>query len=101
LSGGERKLLGIGRVLMASPKVLLLDEPSAGLSPQYAAVVWNHIRALADDGQALLVVEQHAVEVLAISNLSMVLVAGNAHYYGTVAPLLQDDVLGNMFLGRR
>lgn len=101
LSGGERKLLGIGRVLMARPEVLLLDEPSAGLSPQYAAVVRDHISALAKEGQALLVVEQHAVEALEISDRAVVLVAGRTHYEGSAADLLANQDLGELFLGRR
>jgi ABC-type branched-subunit amino acid transport system ATPase component len=101
LSGGERKLVGIGRVLMANPTVLLLDEPSAGLSPQYARVVLDHIEALAADGQALLIVEQHAVEALQISHKAMVLVAGRSVYYGSAPQLLHDEDLGQMFLGRR
>lgn len=101
LSGGERKLVGIGRVLMANPTVLLLDEPSAGLSPQYAAVVRDHIQALANEGQALLMVEQHAIEALEISQRAIVLVAGNVHYFGAADELLRDEDLGQMFLGRR
>jgi len=101
LSGGERKLLGIGRVLMAKAEILLLDEPSAGLSPHYAAIVRDHIRSLADDGQALLVVEQHAVEALEISDRAVVLVAGRTHYEGSAADLLANRDLGEMFLGRR
>lgn len=101
LSGGERKLLGIGRVLMGRPSVLLLDEPSAGLSPRYAEIVRGHVRQLGDDQHSVIVVEQHAVEALEISNRAVVLVAGRSHYEGGAQELLANEDLGQMFLGRR
>ncbi|HUZ41858.1 MAG TPA: ABC transporter ATP-binding protein [Acidimicrobiales bacterium] len=101
LSGGERKLLGIARVLMAEPKVLLLDEPSAGLSPQYADIVRGHIRNLAKDGHTVVIVEQHAIEALEISDRAMVLVAGRKHSEGLATDFLESEDLGQMFLGRR
>jgi len=101
LSGGERKLLGIARVLMAEPKVLILDEPSAGLSPQYGDIVRGHIRNLAEDGHTVLIVEQHAIEALEISDRAMVFVAGRKHFEGLAKDLLESEDLGQMFLGRR
>jgi branched-chain amino acid transport system ATP-binding protein len=101
LSGGERKLLGIGRVLMGEPAVLLLDEPSAGLSPQYAEIVRNHIQQLGKDDRSVVVVEQHAVEALQISHRAVVLVAGRTRYEGGAQELLDNEDLGQMFLGRR
>ena len=101
LSGGERKLLGIARVLMGEPTVLLLDEPSAGLSPQYADIVRGHIRNLAKDGHTILIVEQHAIEALEISDRAMVFVAGRMHFEGLAIDLLESEDLGEMFFGRR
>jgi ABC-type branched-subunit amino acid transport system ATPase component len=101
LSGGERKLLGIGRVLMSEPSVLLLDEPSAGLSPQYADIVRGHIRNLAEDGHTVLIVEQHAIEALEVSDRGVVFVAGQKHFEGPSKDLLENEDLGQMFLGRR
>jgi branched-chain amino acid transport system ATP-binding protein len=101
LSGGERKLLGIGRVLMARPSVLLLDEPSAGLSPQYSEIVRRHIQRLGKDGHSVVLVEQHAVEALEISGQALLLVAGSTRYLGSASELLDTEDLGQMFLGRR
>lgn len=101
LSGGERKLLGLGRVLMGRPSVLILDEPSAGLSPQYAEIVRRHVHQLGKDQHSVIVVEQRAVEALEISNRALVLVAGRTHYEGGARELLGNDDLGQMFLGRR
>lgn len=86
---------------MAQPNTLLLDEPSAGLSPQYADIVRAHIRTLAHEGRSVLVVEQHAVEALEMSDRGVVLVAGTTHYEGRAADLLANADLGQMFLGRR
>jgi branched-chain amino acid transport system ATP-binding protein len=101
LSGGERKLLGIGRVLMARPSVLLLDEPSAGLSPRYAEIVRRHVQQLGKDGHSVVLVEQHAVEALEISSQALLLVAGRTRYLGSARELLGTEDLGQMFLGRR
>lgn len=101
LSGGERKLLGIGRVLMGRPSVLLLDEPSAGLSPRYAEIVRNHVRQLGTDGHSVILVEQHAVEALEISVQALLLVAGRTRYLGSASELLGAEDLGQMFFGRR
>jgi branched-chain amino acid transport system ATP-binding protein len=101
LSGGERKLLGLGRVLMGRPSVLLLDEPSAGLSPMYAEIVRRHVQQLGADGHSVILVEQHAVEALEISSHALLLVAGRTRYSGSAAELLNTDELGQMFLGRK
>lgn len=100
LSGGERKLVGLARILMSQPKVLLLDEPTAGLSPQYAGIVRRHIRALAEEGQCVVLVEQHVMEALEISDRSLVMVQGLIHHEGDASELRSRTDLGEMFLGR-
>jgi ABC-type branched-subunit amino acid transport system ATPase component len=100
LSGGERKMLGIGRVLMAEPEVMLLDEPGAGLSPEYARVVREHIVELAREGTSILMVEQQAVEALKIADWAYVMVAGRIRHQGPGQDLLNNEDIGAMFLGR-
>lgn len=101
LSGGERKLVAIGRVLMSRPTVLLLDEPTAGLSPQYVGIVKEHILQVARDGQCVVVVEQHAIDALEIANQALVLVGGRIHYQSEARDLLANEDLGQMFLGSK
>jgi branched-chain amino acid transport system ATP-binding protein len=100
LSGGERKMLGIGRVLMAEPDVMLLDEPGAGLSPEYARIVREHIVALAEEGCCIVQVEQQAKEALKIAQWAYVMVAGRMRHEGPSRELLENADIGSMFLGR-
>jgi len=101
LSGGERKLLAVGRVLMRRPSLLVLDEPTAGLAPKPAhALLFEHVPGLAADGRAVLLVEQHAQDALAVSHWAYVLASGQVQLAGPAAAMRQRDDLGDIFLGR-
>lgn len=101
LSGGERKMLAIGRVLMLAPSVLILDEPTAGLSPQLSTMLLrDHVRRLADAGTAILLVEQRAAAALEISDWAYVMVAGGVRLAGPASELLARPDIGAVFLGR-
>ena len=101
LSGGERKMLAIARVLMLRPKVVILDEPTSNLSPALAReVLEGQVRALAAAGSAVLLVEQKAKEALAVGDWGYVLVAGLVTVAGSAAELLARDDIGELFLGR-
>ena len=101
LSGGERKMLAVGRVLMLRPSLLILDEPTANLSPQYASMLLqDHVRRLATDGMAVLLVEQKAMAALAISHWAYILVAGTVRLAGPAPDLLARPDIGEIFLGR-
>jgi len=100
LSGGERKMLAMGRVLMVGPAVFLLDEPTANLAPQVAAeLLTGHVRALAEAGAAVLVVEQRARAVLAISDYTYVLGGGQVLMAGTPARLSASQEFTESFFG--
>src|SRR5487761_2128840 len=79
LSGGQQNLLAIARALMVSPKAIILDEPTAGLSPAYTDVVWNQIRLIAGIGTAVLVVEQNVERALKQSDYVHIFIAGSNH----------------------
>jgi ABC-type branched-subunit amino acid transport system ATPase component len=101
LSGGERKMLAIGRVLMTRPSVLILDEPTANLSPKLAAqLLEDHVAALARTGVAILLVEQRALEALAISNWAYVMVAGRVALSDEARAVRERGDIGELFLGR-
>jgi ABC-type branched-subunit amino acid transport system ATPase component len=100
LSGGERKMLAMGRVLMLQPAVFLLDEPTANLAPAIArTVLEEHVSALAASGAAVLVVEQRARAVLAISDRTYVLAGGEIRMEGTPAELAASPAFVESFLG--
>jgi ABC-type branched-subunit amino acid transport system ATPase component len=100
LSGGERKMLAMGRVLMLEPAVFLLDEPTANLAPAIArALLEDHVRRLARDGAAVLIVEQRAKAVLAISDYTYVLAGGEVRMDGTPADLATAPAFVESFLG--
>jgi ABC-type branched-subunit amino acid transport system ATPase component len=100
LSGGERKMLAMGRVLMLEPAVFLLDEPTANLAPAVArALLEEHVRGLARGGAAVLIVEQRARAVLAISDRTYVLAGGEVRMEGTPAELTASPAFVESFLG--
>ena len=100
LSGGERKMLAMGRVLMIKPAVFLLDEPTANLAPMIAAsLLEEHVRGLAASGAAVLIVEQRAKAVLAISDRTYVLGGGEVRMEGTPAELSASPEFVESFLG--
>jgi branched-chain amino acid transport system ATP-binding protein len=100
LSGGQRLMLAIGRALMARPKVVLVDEPTAGLAPIYKDVVWQHLDQLRAAGTAVLVVEQDVGGVLVVADYAYVLVEGQVRRSGTAGDLLQDNELVSLYFGR-
>ena len=102
LSGGERKMLAMGRVLMLDPGIFLLDEPTANLAPAIAvALLEEHVRGLAASGAAVLIVEQRARAVLAISDRTYVLGGGEVRMEGTPAELSASAEFVESFLGGR
>ena len=99
LSGGERQMLAMGRALMMEPSVLLLDEPSAGLSPAFQAEVFETIRDINATGVSIVMVEQNAQRCLAISDRGYVLDRGRNAYEGTGQELLEDPKVIELYLG--
>jgi len=99
LSGGQRQVLAMAVALMTSPRVLLLDEPTAGLSPAAADEVFELIRELAQQGLAILMVEQNALLALEYGTRGIVLVAGKKLRDDSASGLLADDEIRHLFLG--
>jgi branched-chain amino acid transport system ATP-binding protein len=99
LSGGEQQMLAIGRALMAEPKLLLLDEPSMGLAPLIVAQIFKILREINDLGTTILLVEQNAVQALALSHRAYVLETGRIVASGPAAQLLDDPALRAAYLG--
>ena len=99
LSGGQRQTLALAIALMLTPQVLLLDEPSAGLSPIAAAALFDSVRALADEGIAVLMVEQNALAALAMADRGLLMVQGEAALQGPAADMAADPDTRRLFLG--
>lgn len=99
LSGGERQMLALGRALMRDPKILLLDEPSAALSPGLTKEVFDKILEINAGGTAILLVEQNARQSLAFSHRAYVLDTGRTAMTGTGPELLADPKMAELYLG--
>ena len=99
MSGGEQQMLAIGRALMTRPKLVLLDEPSLGLSPRFVDMVFDQIVTLKDEGLAIAMVEQNAARALEIAHRGYVLELGRNKYEGSGADLLADERVRRMYLG--
>ncbi len=99
LSGGERQMVAMGRALMLDPVLLLLDEPSAGLSPIMVETVFAKIAEINRTGVAILLVEQNARDALALSHRGYVLAGGQNRLEGPGQSLLEDEEVGRLFLG--
>jgi ABC-type branched-subunit amino acid transport system ATPase component len=99
LSGGQRQMLALARALMLDPTVLLLDEPSAGLSPKMVHTIFEKILEINEAGTAVLLVEQNAREALSFSRRGYVLVAGQNRLEGEAAGLIDNEEVGRLYLG--
>jgi ABC-type branched-subunit amino acid transport system ATPase component len=99
MSGGEQQMLAIGRALMTAPKVIMLDEPSLGLSPKFVEIVFEKLLMLRDGGMTVVMVEQKASRALAISDRGYVMHLGQLAYEGRAQDLLANDDVKRLFLG--
>jgi neutral amino acid transport system ATP-binding protein len=99
LSGGERQQLAMGRALMLEPKLMLLDEPSAALSPQLVTSIFDRIKQINQGGTAIVLVEQNARKALAMSDRGYVLDTGRDRFEGPGLDLLNDPKVGELYLG--
>lgn len=99
LSGGEQQMLAMGRALMSNPKILLMDEPSMGLSPLLVSEIFNIIGEVSADGTTVLLVEQNAKKALSIADRAYVLETGNISIEGKASDLMHDEKIKKAYLG--
>ena len=99
LSGGEQQMLAMGRALMSHPKIILMDEPSMGLSPIYVNEIFDIIQEVSKSGTTVLLVEQNAKKALSIANRAYVLETGKIILDGEASTLLNDDSVKKAYLG--
>lgn len=99
LSGGEQQMLAMGRALMSHPKIILMDEPSMGLSPIFVSEIFDIIKEISASGTTVLVVEQNAKKALSIANRAYVLETGNIVLEGDANDLLENDSVKKAYLG--
>lgn len=99
LSGGEQQMLAMGRALMSHPKIILMDEPSMGLSPLYVTEIFDIIRSVNESGTTVLQVEQNAKKALSIANRAYVLETGKIVLSGDAHELMNNDSVKKAYLG--
>ena len=99
LSGGEQQMLAMGRALMSKPKIILMDEPSMGLSPILVNEIFDIIRSVSESGTTVLLVEQNAKKALSIADRAYVLETGKIVLEGNAKDLLEDDSIKKAYLG--
>lgn len=99
LSGGEQQMLAMGRALMSHPKIILMDEPSMGLSPLYVNEIFKIIEEISSSGTTVLLVEQNAKKALSIANRAYVLETGKVVLEGQAKELINDDSIKKAYLG--
>lgn len=99
LSGGQRQMVAMGRALMSQPSLLMLDEPSAGLSPRYVIEIFETIVRVNKEGVGILMVEQNARQALAFASKGFVLTQGQNRFTGTGPELIADPEVAKSFLG--
>ena len=99
LSGGQRQMVAMGRALMSRPSLLMLDEPSAGLSPRYMMEIFEQVVKINKSGVGILMVEQNARQALAFASKGFVLANGANRFTGTGQELLEDPEVAKSFLG--
>jgi len=99
LSGGQRQMVAMGRALMSQPSLLMLDEPSAGLSPRYVIEIFETIVRVNQEGVGILMVEQNARQALAFASKGFVLAGGQNRFTGTGPELIADPEVAKSFLG--
>lgn len=99
LSGGEQQMLAMGRALMSHPKIILMDEPSMGLSPIFVNEIFDIIKEVSESGTTVLLVEQNAKKALSIADRAYVLETGNIALEGKASDLLNNDSVKKAYLG--
>lgn len=99
LSGGEQQMLAMGRALMSHPRIILMDEPSMGLSPLFVSEIFDIIKEISESGTTVLLVEQNAKKALSIANRAYVLETGKIVLAGDAKELMNDDSVKKAYLG--
>ena len=99
LSGGQRQMLAVARALVGNPRVLMLDEPSAGLSPKLVGEVFERLAAIRATGLGIVLVEQNVRAALALADRALILVEGRERHAGRAADLAADPMIAQLYLG--
>lgn len=99
LSGGEQQMLAMGRAMMSDPKLLLLDEPSMGLAPNFVQMIFETVKELNKEGMTILLVEQNANQALKVSDRAYVIETGNIVLSGSAAEIRRSDMVRKAYLG--